>query len=230
MILKGRMQIGQTTKSPSITVNLSVKEYFNRKDLDNSSLKKIQNIYEKANNDNLKIISALEEYYVKGRINKSKYKFLMNRKNEITIDLIIFGKILYVSFALKYITGEISCEEYQKLIKDILPEDFILEKEKISNDIIKKINNLEYFKESIKITEKDTCQLCETKETLFNKLKIVENIRLCSKCRKHLINLEKYDGLAGKFLIVNPILISLDDISNNLDIEVYINFKTLIRI
>lgn len=210
------------------TVNISIKEYFYKNGLNNNTLERIQKIYDKANSDNLKIISSLEDYYVEGRINKDKYMYLMNRKSDITIDLIIFGKILYVSFAVKYITGEISREEYFRIIKEIYPEDFICEREKINNDIKKLINDLENFKKSVKITEKDTCQLCEASESLFNKLKTIENIKLCSECRKYLLDTEKYEGLAGKYFLVNPVMLNLDDISKNIDIDVFINNDALL--
>jgi hypothetical protein len=222
------MTYRETIKQLPLTISLSIKDHFYKNGLSKNLFTKIQRIYDKAINDNLKVISALEEHYVQGRINKNRYMQLMNRKSDITIDLIIFGKLLYVTFAIKYITGELNRDEYFKIVNDIFPEDIIHEKKRITLDIIKIINDLEDFERSIKITEKDTCQLCEAKESLFNKLKIFENYRLCGKCRKYLIDTEKYEGFTGSYFIVNPFMISLQEIKNNIDIEVFINNEALL--
>ncbi len=170
--------------------------------------KKIVNIEVKME----KIIETLNDQFAKGRINKEEYSKLLQRKPDISIDLIVFGKVAGVSVAKRYICGKISKKEFNEICNNVIPSEVRIEKIKIKKDYDELLNKIEIFKKTCSLIRDNTCQKCGKEKKLFSPIKIIENLKLCNSCSKKLKNLINYKGFIGNFFYINPHKISINEI------------------
>lgn len=180
---------------------------------------RIQRKIKKINERMITITQALEDLYAKGKIGEDKFKELLQRKDDISLDLLVIGKTPGVSLAKRYITGKIDKHEFEKIKKDILPFDLFEEKKIIQEEFDNTKKELRSFRENCKKDVENECQSCGKKKSFLDSLKIEDGLKLCRKCRSQLLNLQNYKGFQGKYFEVHPLRIIFDDIDKGLEVN-----------
>lgn len=161
-----------------------------------------------------KIVDTLNDQLAKGKVNHDEYSKLLKRKGDIGLDLIVFGKTPAVSAAKRYICGKISKQEFEEICSNIISPEIGDEKSELMDKYNSLLTKIENFKKSCNSDNKDTCQKCSKQKSFFSPIKSVEDLKLCSKCKKELEQLTNFKGLSGTYFFINPHRISINEIEN----------------
>ena len=169
-----------------------------------------------------KIEDALSDQLAKGKVDHGKFSKLLKRKDDIGIDLIIFGKTPAISAAKRYICGKIEKKEFEEICSSIISPEIREEKSKIKDEYNGLLSKIENFKKSCNSNNKDICQKCGKQKSLFNPIKSVEDLKLCGKCKKELKQLTNYISYSGDYFFVNSHKISINEIEKpNLSVNIF---------
>lgn len=159
-------------------------------------LKKIQKIEDKQQS----IFAELKKVYAAGKIEKPEYTLLKLREKDIDLASIAVGGTPYATLAKRYITGKIDKSEFDCLILEVLPADFIEEKNLIDAQISDK--QKEYKRFVSKCQFADGCKYCG-KKGFFRFLGEYKNKTLCLSHRKELKQICTYSHY-GTYFTVDP--------------------------
>lgn len=172
--------------------------------------KKVAKIEEKIE----KIVDALQDELAKGKIDQKRYDELLVRKEDITLELIVFGSTPAVSLAKRYITGKIDLEEFEELKTTIMPPEVLEEKEYLVKQLLDQANQLEKIVKKSKKKRDDCCQNCEKPKGFFSPLSEIDAMLLCGKCKRLVKKLKEFKGLEGQYFDLSPMEIKIDDLDN----------------
>ena len=169
--------------------------------------KKITKLEEKK----AKISDSLKDLFAKGKIDKTEYTKLLKRDEDITFDILVFGKTAAASAAKRYICGKIDKKEFKALCEDIIPIEVIEEKQEIKDKYEK---HIEKIKEFIKTCEErdNACHKCDKKKGIFSPITDFEGVKLCGKCKRRLKELLSPKKLSGTYFYVESHTILLNEI------------------
>lgn len=161
-----------------------------------------------------KIVNALNDQLAKGKVTQEEYTNLLERKADIGLDLIVFGKMPAVSAAKRYICGKIEKEEFKNICSSIVPSEVEMERSEIKKEYDEILSKIEDFKKSCNSSSQDVCQKCGKKKSLLSPIKSVGDLNICGKCRKELRQLTDFRGFTGAYFFVDPHEIAIDGIDN----------------
>jgi hypothetical protein len=211
-------------RTVNASANRSIKEYEKKRRQEEREVerasKKIAKIKEKME----KIVESLNDQLAKGKIDNASYTKLLKRKNDIGLDLIVFGKTPAVAAAKRYICGKIEKDEFEKICSSIVPPNIIEEQLEIKNAYQKLLDEISKFKKSCNQNHTNVCQKCGKEKSLFNPLKTVEHLILCGKCKRELNQLINFKGVTGEYFFVEPQKILISD-KEQQHLEVHIHSK-----
>lgn len=136
--------------------------------------KKAQKIHDKLDS----IVSELTKLYASGKIDKQQYETLKLRENDVPIDFLAVIGAPFIALAKRYITGKIDKAEFDSLSQEILPADFIDERNQIAIDADSQFKQYEKF--ISECIQPKGCKYCG-KKGLFTSLSEYKGVQLCQK-------------------------------------------------
>ena len=159
--------------------------------------------YEKIVEKKEKIDEALNLELAKGKIDHAKHDELEKRMDDISDELIVFGKAAGVALGKRYVCGKIEKEEFETIRSEIVPEKLYQEKDQIIADVSNKQNKCIVFAESCSKSE-GVCQKCGKEKGLFSPIKEIDEMKLCGKCSAEFKKMRHYDGFSGEYIKADP--------------------------
>ena len=200
-------------RSAASAANAAQKEALRQKRAKLKIQEKLQRKMGKLDEKKEKIIDALQDEYAKGKITKEKYDQLLARKEDITVDLLVFGGTPGASAAKRYITGKIEKPEFERLSQEVVPDDVREEKKMMVEAFRECINRIEEFSKRSTKQEEGKCSQCG-KGGFLQFIRNDQGLLLCHRCRSLLKNITNFKGLSGKFYEMEPIKIDLSSIGS----------------
>ncbi|PCJ22005.1 MAG: hypothetical protein COA96_14995 [SAR86 cluster bacterium] len=170
--------------------------------------KKIDAINEKQN----KVFDAVRELYAKGKITEEEYRELEKRKEDVQLDLIIFGKAAGVALGKRYICGKIDKKEFERIKDELLPVGYVDEKIGFE-DALKHIkSDTESFKQRCSTeSEENICQKCGNKGSWFKKIHQYFELSLCGKCKSELKRIRTYPMFDGEYIAIESFIVGVGE-------------------
>ncbi len=141
--------------------------------------------------------------------------------------MIILGKAPVISLAKRYITGEVNKLEFEKILKDLVPQDLFTEKENIKINIDKINKEISEFREKCKNKIDNHCQHCGKKKSLFGPLSNECGFLLCKNCKTKLLDSLRFKGFLGKYFVVDPQGFTLADFDKGIKLNIKIKEEYL---
>lgn len=200
-----------TLKSINAANNRAIKASERRQRQQQKEAEKIQKKLNKIEESKEKVLSAPKNDYAAGKISDDQYKSLKERMNDISDELIMFGKTPAVTLGKKYLCGKIDKEQFDAVRTELVPKALDQEKNDILSVVSKKQENVKSFKKACKHTKENICQKCGQPKKLLKPLRKVDEILLCNSCSREYKNITHYEGFDGVYLTAEPCEIS-DDI------------------
>ena len=175
---------------------------------------KIENKITKIEEKRTRITEALNDFFARGKINKETYLKLLERENDITLDLLVFGKSAAVSAAKRYICGKIEKDEFEELCNSFIPSDVFKEKQKIIDEYNNLVEAIKNFKNQCDHKIENECRKCGKRKGLFSPISDIDGLKLCGKCKRELNSLLNYKGFDGIYFYVSSCVIPLNKIED----------------
>lgn len=154
-----------------------------------------------------KIKTALNNDYAAGKINDEEYVNLTKRMDDISDELIVFGKSAGVTLGKRYVCGKIDHDQFTQMSSEFIPAELYDEKNLILSEIKRKQENLMMFKDACNHLP-DICQHCSQPKSFLKPLHKIDDFNLCGKCLRDYKNITEYKGFEGDYLIADPFSIS----------------------
>ncbi len=161
--------------------------------------KKLQDIKDKKE----KIKEALNNEYAAGKISSDQYALLSKRMEDISDELIIFGKVAGVTVGKRYVCGKIEKEEFEKLRSELVPAELYRERDLVLSQVGAIQKNITDFKKSC-VQKDGFCSKCSKPKGLFRHLKEIDGMIVCGACTKNYEKLKYYNGFRGTYITANP--------------------------
>ena len=117
--------------------------------------------------------------------------------------MIVLGKTAGIALGKQYLCGKIDKEKFERVRREILPEEFFSEQTAIQNEANRRIEAIEQFKKSCSQQLENSCQRCAAKKSIFRSMYDRDGIKLCNKCLNELQELEIYPGFSGEYLVAS---------------------------
>jgi hypothetical protein len=156
-----------------------------------------------------KATQKLNELYASGKINVTDFAKLKSRGAEITIDLVVFGKVAGVKLAERYVTGKINKIEFEKLRHEIITDSEI-EKDELMSYFQHHLDEIKAFVQKAEnSTDSATCSSCNKQKKLFTRLYIEDGLLLCGNCRKKFRSLKTFTGKLGLYYRLDSITLDV---------------------
>lgn len=146
-----------------------------------------------------KILAELDEEYAKGKVTKEKYDELRKRADDISLELLVFGKSSGVSLGKRYITGKIDQAEFERVKKDILPPGVVEEKGHIDRTIEDMKEKVADFEKNCQHLGLSICKSCGKQKSLLGFFKETDGMLLCGRCARTLKSLRTFPGFSGVY-------------------------------
>lgn len=154
-----------------------------------------------------KIKTALNNDYAAGKINDGEYVNLTKRMDDISDELIVFGKSAGVTLGKRYVCGKIDNDQFTQMSSEFIPTELYKERDSILSIIKEKQDNLIKFKDTCNNLS-NVCQKCNQDKSFLKPLHKIDDFNLCGKCLRNYKNIKEYNGFDGNYLIADPISIS----------------------
>lgn len=150
-----------------------------------------------------KVEESLKTELASGKISSAEYGSLLKRMEDITEELLVFGKAAGTTLGKRYVCGKIDKAEFEKLRAALVPAGLYQEKNLIESQIKKAQNDVEEFKKNCSAIP-NACSKCKKPRKFFRWLKEEDGLLLCRKCRDKLADLKHYKGFDGLYIVTNP--------------------------
>lgn len=150
-----------------------------------------------------KVEESLKAELASGKVSSTEYESLLTRMDDITDELLVFGKAAGTTLGKRYVCGKIEKVEFEKLRAALVPAGLYQEKGLIESQIKEAQNDVEEFKKNCSAAP-NACAKCKKPRKFFRWLKEEDGLLLCRKCRKELTNLKHYKGFEGLYVVTNP--------------------------
>lgn len=154
-----------------------------------------------------KVEESLKTELASGKVKSTEYGSLLKRMEDITDELLVFGKSAGTALGKRYVCGKIDKAEFEKLRVALVPAGLYQEKSLIESQIKKIQNEIEEFKKNCSATE-NACSKCKKPKKFFRWLRVEDGLLLCGRCRQELDDLKKYAGFNGVYVVTNPCEVS----------------------
>lgn len=172
--------------------------------------KKIDKIEDKKE----KIVDALQDEYAKGKITENRYSELMERKEDIPLDLLVFGGAPGVSAAKRYITGKIEERDFKKISNELVPIEVRQEAQEMVESFSDFVAQLEQFVNECEEREGKICWHCN-RGGFFRFVRFIQRLNLCYGCRAKLNALSAFKGIEGSYYEMQSVVFDLNDIKSS---------------
>lgn len=150
-----------------------------------------------------KVEESLKTELASGKVSSVEYDSLLKRMEDITDELLVFGKAAGTALGKRYVCGKIDKAEFEKLRAALVPAELYQEKSLIESQIKKMQNEVEEFKKNCSASE-NACSKCKKPKKFFRWLRVVDGLLLCRKCERELTDLKHYAGFNGVYVVTNP--------------------------
>jgi len=161
-----------------------------------------------------KPVQLLKEMYASSKIDSKRYARLLKRDKNVAIDLVVFGKGAGLKLASRYVSGQISEDQFETLKDEILgaPE---AEKDVIIRTIKEQTERAtEFLHKAQEFKSSTQCNSCGKQKKFFSPLRASHDLLLCKGCIMMLHDLTSFSGYQGHYYIVEPTEIIIDGKTN----------------
>ena len=150
-----------------------------------------------------KVRLALTNEYASGKIDEEEYKKLTLRIEQVPDEVLVFGKTPGITLAKRFAAGKIDEEEFKRISTEMIPKDFIIEKETIFSETRNLQEQFITFRAKCGEISK-VCSLCSKPQGLFKPLTVIDEVSLCGGCLKEYKKISTYKGFSGTYLTCEP--------------------------
>lgn len=166
-----------------------------------------------------KPLEKLKELYSAGKITQAQYNELAKRDEDISIDLMIFGRGTGIKLAERYILGKVTKNEFEQLKNEVLglPE---AEKDTLLENFETSVKSVNEYVEKVRVKRSDEeCNNCGKQKGFFSPLRTVYDFKLCGSCKRQFSSLQSYSGFNGQYYTAASSKIE-PDTKNNITLSI----------